>query len=241
MTERRFGRFERAWVCGFVASALFMLAAVPGRAQAAAASAQPAGVNLLANPNFETDTASWSPVPAWPALDAEGGGWISSMTRARGRDIEGSSASGSLEVSITADQGRCIQAIQCVAVTGDAYQLSGQVYLQTGFHTKGGWVGMNLFFMESPDCRWDAAPLAFVQATPSIDPAVAAPEAWIPMTTGPVPAPPATHSAQITLIECVPSDATSFQTVTANFTDLVFTATPFAATTLPKDKTPEQP
>jgi hypothetical protein len=233
MTQRLFGQLGRAWGTVFAVAVLCLMAAGPGWAQTPAESASPSLANLLANPNFEKDTEGWSGLPALLAYDADSGAWSSSVTRTAGPDIAGSPAAGSLELRITADQGRCIQAIQCVALTGGTYQLSGQVYLQPGFHTKGGWVGMTLYFMENPDCSWTTAPLADVQANPSIDPALATPETWIAMTAGPLPVPAATHSAQITLVDCVPPGLAAPETVAVNFTHLSFK--PVAAESAPKE------
>src|SRR5258708_2101345 len=82
-----------------------------------------AGGNLIANSDFDRGIAGWTPEDTWVDANAKSRGWSASATWAGHRDFEGRPNSGSLELAITAAEGRCVWATQCVAAHPGTFEL----------------------------------------------------------------------------------------------------------------------
>lgn len=201
------------------------------------------GPNLIVNPDFDTGVAGWT--PQWFTMvdaDAKNRGWSASVKWAHGRDYEGHPDSGSLELAITAAEGRCVSASQRVVVGPGTYVLMGNVFIHaTEVHTEGAVVDLEVFWVDRSDStmrltRW------------SVDPTTARTGRWTqivdPSTftlgagqfdgdlyggqgqVGLISVPEGTRGAHLSLSACVSGYSTSPETVVADFDHLKLRAIP---------------
>jgi hypothetical protein len=206
-----------------------------GAAAAAEESSLP-GTNLISNADFDTGITGWTS-HTFPPNEAAARGWTAAMKWLPDRDSQGSSSSGSIEFVISADQGRCINASQCVAVRPGGYELTGAAFIHaTDVHTRGAVSKLEVLWIDRPDCVWSTTALGQADAKPVLDPTLAAveKEKWTPLGTGPITAPEGTQGAQIEIVACVSGAATSLETVIIDFDHLGFRATPPPVSDPPK-------
>ncbi len=236
MTEKRRlaaagGRSERSRpfspaILALAAAAACAVAAGPAWAQAASEASAQVGVNLVANPNFDGGATAWvlNGTGSTPS-DGERNGWTGTAEWSAAKDADGRAESGSVELKIAADHGRCVKATQCVAVSPGRYELSGKVMMPVGAQYHDSFAGISVTWVRDASC---AGSTALAETTAVTRPAPTDQPGWVTVTTGPVIVPAETRGALIYLNLCVGGEATDTESLTANFDDLVLTAVPLA-------------
>jgi hypothetical protein len=201
-----------------------------------------AGGNLIANPDFDRGIAGWTP-EFFTSIDADAKrrGWSASVTWAGNRDFEGRPNSGSLELAVTAAEGRCAWATQCVVAHPGTFELTGKVFIHTtNVHTGGAVVELEVFWLR----RCDMETPALKHTRWSVDPSSEGAGRWTeivdPTTftdgpdqfnfnvygeetrgrTGLISVPDGARGAHLRLIACVSGSSKSPETLVADFDHL---------------------
>jgi hypothetical protein len=243
MREHRRGHSYCCRIPNVVAVTLLGIATGAGALNGMSAGAQEiraVGANLIANADFDAGVAGWT--PKWFSQgddeNAKSRGWSGSVKWAPGRDYAERHTSGSLELAITAAEGRCAWVTQCVIADPGSYELTGRVFIHaTDVHTRGALVSLEVFWVDLCD---DSSPARRLTRW-FVDPTTAAAGRWTQIadprtyTVGPdqfessyggqgqaglISNPQGTRGALVQLSACVSGYSKSPETVVADFDHL---------------------
>lgn len=211
-------------------------------ASTAAKETPAAGVNLIANPDFDKGVAGWtSDAFAESDADAKRRGLSAFAKWVRDRDFAARSDSGALELAVTAAGGNCVTVKQCVVAHPGTYELAAMVFFHpTGALTHGAGVQLEVYWGASADCsthstrftRWlgDPTTAGSGKWTPIVDPTTFRmdvdpfkPSLYGGETgrTGLIAVPEGTWAALLRLNVCTSGYSKSTETVIADFDHLM--------------------